>query len=227
MSNALEKAIVFGASSDLGQSISLSLDKFFVTTRASTSFLKLLCSDFSYLSASSSTLAQLNINLQANRVIVFNQALTVLSDVLSLGRDQVFDSFAVNAIFPFEVIKYILSVSSNFHRFIFISSIAGSCRSESASVAYSASKRAIHGLVKHLSLEKGDQCDFVAIAPSQIDSSSLRANLTSTQLSMFQSKNPTKSLCTTAEISYLVTCIANYPGRHINGAIIDLNGGLF
>ena len=44
-------------------------------------------------------------------------------------------------------------------------------------MAYSSSKRALNGIIKHLSLEKGGEADFIGIAPSQVDSKQLREKI--------------------------------------------------
>jgi len=223
-SSSSKKAIVFGSSSDIGRSICEFLSSDFIVTPFSR---RNVNSDFNYdcsIEHLSDTLLR---RIASNDVFVFNQAFTSLASYDSVSDDEMFSSFQVNLFFPINIIKSVLKFSTSPKRFIFITSIAGSFRSETASVIYSCSKRSLHGLIKHFSKELASHCDFVGLAPSQVLSGSLMSNLSEERIEQLKNQHPTNQLCTPKEISYMVKSIALYPGRHINGSIIDLNGGLF
>lgn len=219
-------AIIFGSTSTLGNEIAHALENKFELNRFSSQVQKTIDTHFSYSSITEESLSKIHPKLEDNDLIIFNQASTKIGSLENLDQSSIIQAFMVNAVFPLEVIKYILRRTIRFHRFIFISSIAGSFRSETASVAYSSSKRAIHGIVKHLAYEKGEHADFIAIAPSQMLTDSLVNNLSPEQIASLMEKNPTRKLCTTDEVSSIISFISSYQGRHLNGSILDINGGI-
>ena len=220
-------AAVFGSTSEIGKMIihELSLDHNVIQVSRGSEIYSIDYAQPLFEQIDSNILTDI---LYAD-LFVFNQAFTSLGLIHNLSDADLEASYRINVIFPLKLIREVVKNhhSTKYRRFIFITSIAGSFRSETASVAYSSSKRALHGLIKHLSKELGQHHDFVGIAPSQVSSSSLRANCTRETIINLAKCHPTGQLCTPQEIAYLVRTIANYPGRHINGTIIDLNGGLF
>ena len=161
-------------------------------------------------------------------ITIFNQAFTSLLSLENINNIELSKSFQVNVFFPTAIIKFLLSQNlSKRRKFIFLSSIAGSFRSSTASMAYSSSKRALNGIIKHLSLEKGGEADFIGIAPSQVDSKQLREKIPESKIKELKQKNPTNSICKVEEIASFVKYIVDHPGSSFNGSIFDMNGGIF
>lgn len=161
-------------------------------------------------------------------IVIFNQAFTSLLPLEEINHHSLSKSFEVNVFFPTVVIQFLLSQNiKKRKKFIFLSSIAGNFRSTTASMAYSSSKRALNGLIKHLSLEKGANADFIGIAPSQIDSKELKIKVPKEKIEELKRNSPTNSLCKVEEIAYFVEYLVNHNGSSFNGSIFDMNGGIF
>ena len=231
MSNKRKKALVFGSNSEIGKKICEKLTSTNIVIplyrgfKFNSSQIELTYNSFDKAMQWCNSSKEF---INDTEIIIFNQAFTSLLPLEKINHDELNKSFEVNVYFPLAIIKFILSQNNQMRkRFIFLSSIAGNFRSSTASLAYSSSKRALNGIIKHLALEKGNVADFIGIAPSQIDSEQLRAKISKTKIEELKSKNPTKSLCSVEEIASFVNYLATHEGSSFNGSIFDMNGGIF
>lgn len=108
-----------------------------------------------------------------------------------------------------------------------LSSIAGRSRSISLSPAYTASKAAIIGMTRHLAAELGTQGIRVnAVCPSQTHTPMLEEALSPEGRAELASKVPLKRLAMPIEQAQIILFLCSSASSYMNGAIVDVNGGL-
>ncbi len=231
MSKSKTKILLFGSKSEIGQKICnfLSKDNFVIPLyrgfKFSESHPKLTYDSFEKARKWCDLSEEFIFDAE---IVVFNQAYTSVLPLEEINYDSLTKSFEVNVFFPTAIIQFLLSQNAiERKKFIFLSSIAGNFRSVTASMAYSSSKRALNGLIKHLAFEKGRVADFIGIAPSQVDSTQLRKRIPSSKIEELKKSNPTNSLCKVEEIAFFVDYLVKHRGSSFNGSIFDMNGGIF
>jgi NAD(P)-dependent dehydrogenase (short-subunit alcohol dehydrogenase family) len=146
-----------------------------------------------------------------------------------LSHDSLNESFRINVLSAVEIVKNLLKYKKikNNSSIIFISSIFGIVGS-SGNSGYSASKSALHGLCKSMSVELSNRKIRVnCIAPGFINTSMLKKIS-----NFFDDKYLTKlkklhplGLGKPEDISNLVTFLLSDRSRWITGSIINIDGG--
>lgn len=108
-----------------------------------------------------------------------------------------------------------------------ISSIAGRTKSISLGCHYSTCKAAVIGMTRHLAAELGPRGIRVnCIAPSQTHSPMLDSALSKEDQRKLSEKVPLRRLGTVEEQAEVIYFLCSRASSYINGAIIDVNGGL-
>lgn len=108
-----------------------------------------------------------------------------------------------------------------------VSSIAGRSFSRTASVAYTASKYAVIGLTRQLAFEfapKGIRVNCVA--PSQTQTEMLVKNFSKAQLKKIAASLPQGRLAKPSEVASVIAFLVGEKSAYMNGAVLDVNGGL-
>ena len=109
-----------------------------------------------------------------------------------------------------------------------ISSIAGRTRSISLGCHYTTSKSAIIGMTRHLAAELGPKGVRVnCSAPSQTLTPMLKKALSKKDQILLSKKVPLKRLGLAREQAEVIYFLCSNKSSYINGAIVDVNGGLF
>ncbi|MDC0206568.1 SDR family oxidoreductase [Nitrospinae bacterium] len=143
--------------------------------------------------------------------------------------DQWDEVIRVNLTAPFFVIQAalpLLSKSSN-PSIVNVSSIAGRTRSLSLGCHYSTSKAAIIGMTRHLAAELGPKgIRLNCTAPSQTHSPMLDSALSKDGQVSLAKTVPLGRLSTPNDQAEVIYFLCTPPAYYINGAIIDVNGGL-
>lgn len=137
--------------------------------------------------------------------------------------------FRVNVASPFFLIQKMLPwmKKSKFPSIVNVSSIAGRSRSISLGCHYSASKAALIGLTRHLAAELGPYKIRVnCTAPSQTHSKMLDKALSQKEQKLLAEKVPLKRLAQVSEQADVIYYLCTPESSYINGAVIDVNGGL-
>ncbi|NOY72904.1 MAG: SDR family oxidoreductase [Gammaproteobacteria bacterium] len=135
----------------------------------------------------------------------------------------------INLTAPVAIIKAALPWlrKSNNPSVINISSIAGRSRSISLGCHYTTSKAAVIGMTRHLAGELGPQGIRVnCTAPSQTHTPMLDAALSKESQDLLATKVPLKRLGTAEEQADVIFFLCTPAASYINGAIVDVNGGL-
>ena len=108
-----------------------------------------------------------------------------------------------------------------------VSSIAGRTRSLSLGCHYSTSKAGIIGMTRHLAAELGPKgIRLNCTAPSQTHSPMLDAALSKDGQASLAKTVPLGRLGTPNDQAEVIYFLCTPPASYINGAIIDVNGGL-
>lgn len=108
-----------------------------------------------------------------------------------------------------------------------VSSIAGRDRSLVLGCAYTASKAAVIGLTRHAAGELGPFGIRVnCVCPSQTRTPMLDQILTPAIEAVVISRNPLGRIAEPAEIANVILFLASDEASYMNGAIVDVNGGV-
>jgi NAD(P)-dependent dehydrogenase (short-subunit alcohol dehydrogenase family) len=108
-----------------------------------------------------------------------------------------------------------------------IASIAGRSYSRTASVAYTASKYGVIGLTRQLAATFGSYgININCVAPSQTLSEMLTSSLSESELEKLAEANPLGRLAQPEEVAKVICFLASEEASYINGAVVDVNGGL-
>ena len=112
-------------------------------------------------------------------------------------------------------------------RIINVSSVAGRDRSLLLGCAYTASKAAVIGLTRHLAAELGPEGIRVnCVCPSQHRTPMLAAVLDEARERMLIERIPLGYIPPAEEIAEVIAFLASHAARYMNGAVVDVNGGL-
>lgn len=112
-------------------------------------------------------------------------------------------------------------------RIVNVSSIAGRDRSLVLGCAYTTSKAAIIGLTRHAAAELGPFGIRVnCVCPSQTRTPMLDRVLTPEMEKFLIDRNPLHYLADPAEIARVILFLGSDDASYMNGAIVDVNGGV-
>ena len=137
--------------------------------------------------------------------------------------------FKTNFVWTYLCCQYVLPsmCERRFGKIINISSVAGRLYSESASLAYTASKYAVIGLTKQLAAQFGaHHLNINCVCPSQTKTEMLVAHVSQEKQEALVAKNPMQRLAEPKEIAEVIAFLASEKASYVNGGVIDVNGGL-
>ncbi len=112
-------------------------------------------------------------------------------------------------------------------RIVNVSSIAGRSYSRSCSVAYTSSKYALIGLTRQLAAAFGREgININCVCPSETKSEMLLKNVPRKRLKAMERSHPLGRLAEPAEIARVISFLVSEAASYVNGAVVDVNGGL-
>ena len=112
-------------------------------------------------------------------------------------------------------------------RIVNVSSIAGRSYSRHAALPYTCSKYGVIGLTRQLAAEFGQHGITVnCVCPSETKTEMVLEQLSSDRLLALESAHPMGRLAQPAEVARVVAFLASDEASYINGAVLDVNGGL-
>jgi len=152
--------------------------------------------------------------------------LSTIGDISETDCDLL---FRVNVTGAIMMTKYALPnlLQTPYPSVVNVSSVAGRQKSLSLGVHYTASKAALIGVTRHLGTELVSEGVRVnAITPSQTHSPMLDYALTSDAQKELASRNPMGRLGKPEEQAEVIWFLCSEAASYINGAIIDVNGGI-
>jgi len=111
---------------------------------------------------------------------------------------------------------------------VVISSIAGRTRSVANGAHYTVSKYALIGLTRHVAAElAGTGVRINCVAPGPTNSPILTASTPPEDIAAIVEKTPLRRIAEPEDVAAVVEFVADERARHIHGAVLDVNGGLF
>lgn len=118
-------------------------------------------------------------------------------------------------------------VKQRYGKIVNVSSIAGRSHSRSASVAYTSSKYGVIGLTKQLAVHFGrDGLNINCVCPSETESEMLLRAVPRPRRLALAKANPLGRLARPMEIAQVIGFLVSDEASYVNGAVIDVNGGL-
>lgn len=160
--------------------------------------------------------------------LVNNAAVQLLAPCERLTRADWFKTLNVNLLGPFFWTQAMLPELKNARGSVInISSIHASV-TKMEFAAYATSKAALSNLTRSLALEVGDHIRVNAIEPGAIDTAMLRAGFKGdpTGFENLQRYHPTQGIGIPEEVAKLALCLASDDMPFMNGATIQLDGGI-
>jgi NAD(P)-dependent dehydrogenase (short-subunit alcohol dehydrogenase family) len=111
---------------------------------------------------------------------------------------------------------------------VLISSIAGRRSSLINGAHYTCSKYGLIGLTRHLAVElAGTGVRVNCVCPGPADTPLLTQYTTAEERSAMERRTPLHRIADPGDIAEVVAFVAGPGARHMHGAIVDVNGGLF
>ena len=162
-------------------------------------------------------------------VVINCAAVVSTEDPLEISVEKWEEVFRVNLLGSYFCCKYAIPHmrGRRYGKIVNVSSIAGRLYSRTASVAYTCSKYAVIGLTRHLAATFGrDGININCVAPSQTLSDTLMAHVPQAQLNVLAASNPLGRLASPEEVARSIIFLASDAASYINGAVLDVNGGL-
>jgi NAD(P)-dependent dehydrogenase (short-subunit alcohol dehydrogenase family) len=156
-------------------------------------------------------------------------ALLVLSGVLP-GRALadytpalLHEVFEVNTLGPARLVQLLLPCFAPGAQVLLAASISG--RFGSFDPVYAASKAALEGLTKSLASWLGPRVRCNAVAPSLIEGSTMYDAMAPDRRAHHVAASPTGALLQSADLARILRDLTEPHWRHLDGAVLDLNGG--
>ncbi|HEX2858871.1 MAG TPA: SDR family oxidoreductase [Alphaproteobacteria bacterium] len=136
------------------------------------------------------------------------------------------NTFAVNVLSPFVVLKAVESYLNTNACIVLFGSISG--HKGSFDDAYAASKGAVHALVRSLSLKLAPRARVVGIAPGMTEHTRMTDNLLPGRFEETrEARIPLKQAAQPEDLAVLVSFVLSDAARFMTGSIIDINGGQY
>ena len=160
-------------------------------------------------------------------ILVNNAAINYSEKNINFNDDKFDKLMSVNLKAPFMITSSVSSLmkKNKYGRIINISSIASTRVRESKTV-YSASKFAIEGFTKTLSVELAKYNILVnSVAPGFIDTDMTRSMLSKKEIKELSNQVPLKRLGNTEDIANAVIFLASDLNKFINGHSLVVDGG--
>ena len=151
---------------------------------------------------------------------------------LSLGQtltayddDQIADVVDVNFSGQFRAIQRIAPVMSDDSHIIILGSQAG--QRGSSDPLYGATKGAMHALAKSLAKSLTPRTRVNVVAPGMVTGTAMHEGTSPAVLDMHRKATPTGHFISATELAHVLLDIMQPHWAQLNGACIDLNGGMY
>lgn len=161
-------------------------------------------------------------------VLINNAAIQIVAPVDKLSVDDWHTSMDVNLVAPFLLIRALLpELKKAKGSVINIASIHAQL-TKPYFTAYATSKAALVGMTRSLAVELGNSVRVNAICPAAISTPMLEAGFEDNLqgLDQLASYHPSGTLGTTRDIAEAALYLAQVDGLFLNGAVINLDGGI-
>ena len=158
--------------------------------------------------------------------ILFCSGIIYGHKIIQYTFDQINDIFNVNTVGVVKLFSKIISKNTlKKTTIIFISSISG--RKGSYDETYASSKSALTMLAKSISKNYGEFLRVNVITPSVINNTKMFKMMSKKDSSKIIKMTPNKQLLNLNDLSKIINDVFQEHWDHSNGAVIDVNGGIF
>lgn len=160
-------------------------------------------------------------------IFVHCAGLNLLAGINEITEEIYTDVFKVNCFAPLMLLKSITQnmKDKQYGKIVFISSLYASVSRERR-IAYSASKNALNGIMKSLSLELAPYNIMVnSVAPGYVMTDMTRKNLSDKDIIEIEKNIPTGRFQDEEEISDIVAFLCSQYNKSITGQLISVDGG--
>lgn len=223
----MRKILIVGASSSIGEAITkefVSHGDHVIATYKNTSinygteklYLDLM-SDISMMSAVS--------QLHALDSIIFLAGIVIGKNLSGYNYQDMHDVMSINFISQIKLLKHLMYQLNDNSQILMMSSISG--QRGSYDPIYAASKAAILGFVKSMTKELAPRTKINAIAPGIIQDTEMYKQMSPETIERHRVNSPSKDFLDINKLAKIVLDLTLPHWSHLNGACIDLNGGLY
>ena len=158
--------------------------------------------------------------------ILFCSGIIYGHKIIQYTFDQINDIFNVNTVGVVKLFSKIISKNTlKKTTIIFISSVSG--RKGSYDETYASSKSALTMLAKSISKNYGEFLRVNVITPSVINNTKMFKMMSKKDSSKIIKMTPNKQLLNLNDLSKIINDVFQEHWNHSNGAVIDVNGGIF
>lgn len=158
--------------------------------------------------------------------ILFCSGIIYGHKIIQYTFDQINDIFNVNTVGVVKLFSKIISKNTlKKTTIIFISSVSG--RKGSYDETYASSKSALTMLAKSISKNYGEFLRVNVITPSVINNTKMFKMMSKKDSSKIIKMTPNKQLLNLNDLSKIINDVFQEHWDHSNGAVIDVNGGIF
>lgn len=161
-------------------------------------------------------------------VLINNAAIQVVSRVEDLAVSDFRQTLDVNVVAAFALVKLLLPrLEKNGGSVINMGSIHGRL-TKPKFTAYATSKGALETLTRSLSVELGGRIRVNAISPAAVETPMLSAGFSGAPEApgRLAACHPAGRIASPTEVADLAVFLASGQAKFINGAVIDINGGI-
>jgi len=157
--------------------------------------------------------------------MIFLQGKIHAKNLDKYNNKKILELFNINLISTILLIKRLHNIFNKNSLVIFISSI--SAVKGSYDSIYAASKSALLGFSKSLSIWLAPKTKFISICPGPINNTKMMDQFSKRRKNYHILNNPNKELLNPDDFSKIIIDILSPHWRHANGSIININGGIY
>lgn len=160
-------------------------------------------------------------------ILVNNAGINVLSSLDEIGQEALDETLQVNLVAPIFLTKLVAERMKENHygRIVNISSI-WSVVAKERRLAYAASKSAMNGVTRTLSLELGRYGILVnSIAPGYVNTELTSQNNSIEQIQLIREKIPLERLAEPSEIAAVAAFLCSSQNSYMTGQVLVVDGG--
>ena len=157
--------------------------------------------------------------------VIFLQGILFSLNLEKYSEKKILDVFSINTLSIIFFTKELLKILNKKSMVVIVSSISG--LNGSFDPIYSASKSALHGFVKSLSKWLAPKHRFVCLNPGPINGTNLYNSFPKKRKTHHKKINPMKETIKSSDFAKILINILEPYWKHINGSIINVNGGVY